>query len=205
MAVAFTRLLLNPEPKCPVSVLPVCIQEVLEKSNVVAVGGLFFRGARVTDFRELYQKYAPDVFRYALYLSGERAEAEDITSETFVRAWTAPEPIKTATVKGYLLTIARNLFLQGLRKKGRSAELDENLRDPQPSPYVQAEQKSEFRAVFLRLQKLSEVDRSALLMRALEDMPYEEIASSLGISLAAAKVKVHRARLALANLRDAKS
>ena len=43
----------------------------------------------MTDFTELYKKYAPDVFRFAMYLSGNRSEAEDITSETFVRAWTA--------------------------------------------------------------------------------------------------------------------
>ena len=66
----------------------------------------------MTDFTELYKKYAPDVFRFAMYLSGNRGEAEDIVSETFVRVWTAPEPIAMATVKGYLLTIARNLFLQ---------------------------------------------------------------------------------------------
>ena len=44
----------------------------------------------MTDFSSLYKKYAPDVYRFALYLSGERGDAEDITSETFVRAWTAP-------------------------------------------------------------------------------------------------------------------
>jgi len=65
------------------------------------------------DFHALYVRYSPDVFRFALYLSGDRHDAEDITSETFVRAWTAPGPIRAATVKGYLLTIARNLFLAG--------------------------------------------------------------------------------------------
>jgi len=77
------------------------------------------------DFSALYRKYAPDVYRFALYLSSERAEAEDLTSETFVRAWTSPEPIEMATVKGYLFTIARNLFLQGLRKKSRHVALNE--------------------------------------------------------------------------------
>lgn len=71
----------------------------------------------MTGFAELYEKYAPDVYRFSLYLSGQRAEAEDITSETFVRAWASAEPIRTATVRGYLFTIARNLFLQGIRKK----------------------------------------------------------------------------------------
>src|SRR5208283_4084197 len=153
------------------------------------------------DFSSLYKKYAPDVYRFALYLSSERGEAEDITSETFVRAWTSPEPIRVATVKGYLFTIARNLYLQGLRKKSRHVALDEDLRDPQASPYAQAEQKEELRAVLAELQKLPEIDRAALLMRAFDEMPYEEIARAVGISLAAVKVKIHRARLELAEIR----
>jgi RNA polymerase sigma-70 factor, ECF subfamily len=157
----------------------------------------------MTDFGALYKKYAPDVYHFALYLSGERGNAEDITSETFVRAWTSPEPIRMATVKGYLFTIARNLFLQGLRKTSRHSVLDDDLRDPQASPYTQAEKKEELDAVLAELQKLPEIDRAALLMRAFDEMPYEEIAQSLGISLAAVKVKIHRARLALAGVRNA--
>ncbi len=84
----------------------------------------------MSDFAEMYSRYAPDVYRFALYLSGNRHEAEDITSETFVRAWTASVTIRTATAKGYLLTIARNLFLEGLRRKSRHVALDEQLRDP---------------------------------------------------------------------------
>src|SRR5579864_8331129 len=101
----------------------------------------------MTDFSSLYRKYAPDVYRFALYLSNERGEAEDITSETFVRAWTSPEPIQMATVKGYLFTIARNLFLQGLRKRSRNVALDEDLRDFRASPYAQAEQKEKLDSV----------------------------------------------------------
>ncbi len=155
----------------------------------------------MTDFDALYKKYAPDVYHFALYLSGERGEAEDITSETFVRAWTSPEPIRAATVRGYLFTIARNLFLQGLRKKSRHVALDDDLRDPQASPYAQAEHKAKLQAVLVELQKLPEVDRAALLMRAFDEMPYEEIARAVGVSLAAVKVKIHRARLALADIR----
>ena len=48
------------------------------------------------------------------------------------------------------------------------------------------------------LARLPEIDRAAVLMRADEGVPYEEIAAALGISTVAAKVKVHRARLKLA-------
>jgi len=165
------------------------------------VDGELYEEVLMTDFSTLYKNYAPDVFRFALYLSGDRSQAEDITSETFVRVWTSPEPVRVATVKGYLFTIARNLFLHGLRRKSRQVQLDRELPDTQASPYVQAEQKEEFRAMLAGLQELPEVDRAALLMRSVDGMPYEEIARALRISLASAKVKIHRARLVLAGIR----
>lgn len=151
----------------------------------------------MSDFSELYRRYAPDVFRFALYLTGNRGDAEDITSETFVRLWASSEPIRSQTVKGYLCTIARNLFLQGMRRQSRRVELSEELPDKAAGPQERAEQRDELERVIACLQKLPELDRAALLMRALEDLPYEEIALALGISVASAKVKVHRARLAL--------
>jgi RNA polymerase sigma-70 factor (ECF subfamily) len=158
----------------------------------------------VIDFNVLYEKYAPDVFRFAMYMSGDRGEAEDITSETFVRVWTAPEPVDIATVKGYLLTIARNLFLQGLRKKSRNVPLDESIRDPHPGPDMEAEKRARYSAVMNGLQQLPEIDRAALLMSSIEGMPYEEIARALRISLSAVKMKIHRARLALSRREESR-
>jgi RNA polymerase sigma-70 factor, ECF subfamily len=155
----------------------------------------------MTDVTALYEKYAPSVFRFALYLSGDRALAEDLTSETFVRVWTSAVPIRMATVKGYLFTIARHLYLQGLRKQTRHVVLEDDLPDSGASPYDQAAAKDEFSRVRKRLMQLPEVDRTALLMRAFDEMPYEEIAHVLGISLASVKVKIHRARVALGRIR----
>jgi RNA polymerase sigma-70 factor (ECF subfamily) len=154
----------------------------------------------MTDFTALYKTYAPEVFRFALYLSGNKSEAEDITSETFVRVWAAPAAIEMKTVKGYLFTITRNLFLQGLRRSSRHVALSPELPDSQPGLQMQTEQRAELQAVLLRLQKLPEIDRAALLLRTMQELPYEEIARMLGISLASAKVKVHRARLSLASI-----
>jgi RNA polymerase sigma-70 factor (ECF subfamily) len=149
------------------------------------------------DFSELYQKYAWDVFRFALYLSGNSGDADDITSETFVRAFAASDRIESATVKAYLFTIARNLFLMGVRGAARRTALHEGLRDGAPSAYSRVEQKAELAAVLAKLQTLPEVDRAALLLRTLDERPYEEIAQVLHISVVAARVKVHRARAAL--------
>jgi len=151
------------------------------------------------DFDALYARYARDVFRFATYLCGNRSDAEDITAETFVRAWTAPERIEAVTVKGYLFTIARNL--KGIRRTSRHTDLREDLPDPSPGHPSRLEQQAELDAVLARLQTLPEVDRAALLMRALDGLPYQEIAIALGISLSSAKVKVHRTRAVLMKLR----
>jgi RNA polymerase sigma-70 factor (ECF subfamily) len=153
------------------------------------------------DFTSLYEGFAADVFRFALYLSGNRHDAEDITSETFVRAWTSHESIRTETVKGYLFTIARNLFLKQLRAASRHAPLDENLRDARPSAFDLVQQRAEAAAVLQAMQKLPDVDRAALVMRTFDELPYREIARVLEITETAAKVKVHRARATLMNLR----
>jgi len=152
----------------------------------------------MTEFSALYRKHAPDVFRFALYLSGNRSEAEDITSETFVRAWTTSAHVEMATARGYLFTIARNLYLKERRRAGRHQELDIAMPDAAPGPDDRARDRARLDAVLERLQRLPEPSRAALLMRAIEEASYEEIGRALGISVAAAKVKVHRARLALA-------
>src|SRR5262245_4928775 len=113
----------------------------------------------MTDLAALYIRYAPHVFRFAFYLSGDRDLAEDITSETFVRAWTAPEPIRAATVKGYLFTIARNLYLQGLRRERRQVPFPDDLRDPGAGPLAPLEQRSELEAALAGVEKLAEIDR----------------------------------------------
>jgi RNA polymerase sigma-70 factor, ECF subfamily len=152
------------------------------------------------DIEALYQRYAGDVFRFALYLSGNRAEAEDIASETFVRVWKSGNDLRPPTVKAYLFAIARNLYVQDRRRQWRRSELSDALADQGPGPHAEAAARVELAAVLKALQSLPEVDRAALLMRAQDQMPYEEIAATLGLSLPAARVKVHRARVRLATL-----
>ena len=69
------------------------------------------------DFATLYDEYARDVRRFALFLSGDAMVADDITSETFIRAWGAKYRFDLASVRGYLFAIARNLHLHLLRRE----------------------------------------------------------------------------------------
>ena len=157
----------------------------------------------MTDIESLYQRYAPDVRRFVLFLSGDPVMADEITSDVFVSAWLARERIRQPTVKGYLFAIARNLYRDLRRRHERLAELDEQMTDQRIGAQAHMEQTAEVRAVLEALQQLSELDRTALLMRALDEMPYEEIAETLGLPTATVRVKVHRARLKLMQTRQA--
>ncbi|MBK8597854.1 MAG: sigma-70 family RNA polymerase sigma factor [Holophagales bacterium] len=155
----------------------------------------------MTGFEELYALHAPAVYRFALSLSGNRATAEDITSETFVRVWSARDRLELTSVIGYLVTITRHLYLEQLRRERRHSELAHDPEDAAPGPEEHAAGRSELDAVLADLQSLAEPDRAALLMRAQDQIAYEEIAAALKITVGAAKVKVHRARRRLAELR----
>ena len=152
------------------------------------------------DFHSVYARHAPDVYRFALYLSGDAALADDITQEAFVRAWVMPGEVRGGTVKAYLFMIARNLYRAELQRAARRVALVDGLPDRQPGPDAVANGRQELAAVLHALQTLPEVDRAALLMHAQDEMPYAEIAETLGISVVAAKVKVHRARIKLKKL-----
>jgi RNA polymerase sigma-70 factor (ECF subfamily) len=155
----------------------------------------------VASFTEFYRRHSADVFRFALFLCRNRADADDITSETFVRAWVGADRIRADTVKQYLFTIARNLHIQTAAKRGRETDLGDWVSDTSPDPHLQAERRSDIAAVRERLLLMPETDRAAFLMRVVDGLPYEEISRALSISLSSAKVKVHRARLSLAELR----
>lgn len=157
----------------------------------------------MTDFEALYSHYCRDIYRFALYLCGNHAEAEDITSETFVRAWNATGRIRAATAKSYLFAIARNHYLESLRRGARRAQLDEMMPDSRANSCMDAERRMEVNRVLEVLQQMPEIDRTVLLLRVQEEWSYQEIADAVRLSLPAVKVKIHRARLKLAQWRTA--
>jgi RNA polymerase sigma-70 factor (ECF subfamily) len=151
----------------------------------------------IIDFSSVYERYAPDVYRFALYLCGDAALADDIAAETFVRAWVTPVEIRAVTLKAYLFAIARNLYRASLEQQARQADWPVDQPDPAPGPEASAGARLELSAAWQALRALPEIDRAVLLMHVQDDMSYAEIAAVLDLSVAAVKVKVHRSRLKL--------
>ncbi len=155
-------------------------------------------------FEELYVAYSPDVYRFATWLSGNTNDAEDITAETFTRAWMNFAIIRTETLKAYLFTVARNIYLESLRKRQDHDTLDDFHPDPHPTIEKSLETQGELDQIRATLLTLPEIDRSAFVMRVQYDLSYAEIARVLQISEGAVKVKVHRVRKLLFDVRSKK-
>ncbi len=149
-------------------------------------------------FHEIYERHSKDVYRYAFWLSGDGDDAQDITAETFARAWAGRDEIRTATVKAYLFAIARNIYLKGRRHANRQTDLSADQSDGKPAPEQVVESKLALQQAIRMIQSLPEVDRAAFLLRVQHELPYDEIARVLQLPLTTVKVKVHRARLKLA-------
>jgi RNA polymerase sigma-70 factor (ECF subfamily) len=147
------------------------------------------------EFRDLYERHYSAVYTLALFLTGDSNRAEDLTADTFVRAWTARDRLRVQTVPAYLLTIARNLHRDQYRRhKARFVELDDATPDARPGVEFVAEQASNVRALRKGFARIAPGDRRALLLYSIRDMSYAEIASALGISVAAVKSRISRAR-----------
>jgi RNA polymerase sigma-70 factor, ECF subfamily len=157
-------------------------------------------------FTELYEKYSGDVHRFALFLSGNKALADDLTAETFARAFAGRDYLRFDTVKSYLLAITRNVYRDLGRRRWRDAPLEqaEGRADPAPGLETAAGDRERLAQVLDAMRQISVEEREALVLAVDRELPYSEIAAIVGVSVAAVKTRVHRARVRLRALLDAK-
>lgn len=105
-------------------------------------------------FHEIYERHSKDVYRYAFWLSGDSEDAQDITAETFARAWAGRDEIRTATVKAYLFAIARNIYLKARRHVNRQTDLPLDQSDGSPAPEQVVESKLALQQAISMIQAL---------------------------------------------------
>jgi RNA polymerase sigma factor (sigma-70 family) len=159
----------------------------------------FFRAATSSAFDKLYERHVASVYRYAFAVVGNRADAEDITQQTFLNAYRAmAQGTKPRKAENWLLTIAHNEVRRHFRdnkKKSHEVEFDEELALPAPEP-----ERSEpgVADVLRALRELVPAQRSALVMREFEGRSYKEIAQIMGLSDRALEALIFRARRSLA-------
>jgi RNA polymerase sigma-70 factor, ECF subfamily len=166
------------------------------------------------DFTTFMRKYQDMVFTTSARLVRNDAQAEDISQEVFIKAHEHFEMLATSpSAGGWLKTVATNLslnHLQRYRKRwkffsefgGDKGEGDApEVEFAAPDTFFEGVESDERRAwVEEALQKLPDHQRVPLVLYHFDDLPYDEIARRLGVSLAKVKTDILRARAALAKI-----
>lgn len=160
-------------------------------------------------FEAFLHRHQDRVFSTALRLLANRAEAEDVTQEVFLKAYARFEELRESpTAGGWLRTVATNLCLNHLTRyrsrwsffselfhRGETEEDETPVEFAAPDVLDEALEASDRRVLVEQaLQRLPEAQRVALVLYHLEGQTYEDIAAKLGISLGKVKTDIFRGR-----------
>lgn len=164
------------------------------------------------DFRTFMRNYQDMVFSTSLRLLADAGAAEDISQEVFLRAHARWDELSASpTAGGWLRTVATNLSLNHLRRYRSRWRFFSELRSPteesdgpevqfpaEETLFAELGQSERHARLQAELERLPEHQRVPLVLHHFEDLPYDEIARRLGVSLAKLKTDIHRGRAALA-------
>ena len=162
-------------------------------SELVAVAAARSAGARAA-FDELVRRHKDRIHRYTLHLLGGPGLADDTTQETFVRAWMSLSHLSNRERFGpWLRTIATRAAFNLRRARSTRSRYEERAEDPvrPPDPHALAQTDQ---LVLHALDRIPYAFREILVLRHVEDLSLEEIASTLQIGESAAKMRLKRAR-----------
>ena len=156
--------------------------------------------------KDIFEKDYQRIFRYIMSMVRDTVEAEDLTQETFLRAYHRRDSLREAGAQtAWLYRIATHVCLDRLRQYARRApresetDLDEvDVAEPdRPSLQQTLEQDDMSECVQGYLNHLSDSYRAVILLYDMHELSAPEIAQLLGQSLATVKIRLHRARLKL--------
>jgi len=156
-------------------------------------------------FIKLYERHRAAIFRFSYRLSGSVEAAEDITHDCFLSLIKKPHNFlpDRGTLRTYLFSAARNLWLKQLRNSGRESAMDEFPEDQfiaagrEPLRQLLDDELSV--KVQEAVSSLPPLQREALILFEYEGLALNEIASMVGTDVGAVKSRLHRARERLRN------
>lgn len=140
-----------------------------------------------------------ELFRLALRITLNRAEAEDIVQDTLIKVWNRREEWNAIdSIEAFSLTVCRNLSLDRIRKKGNDNDSLEDVKAAESlassNPQDRMIQTDKVRLIRQIVDGLPEKQRSCMQLRDFEGKTYKEIAGVLDISEEQVKVNIFRAR-----------
>lgn len=146
--------------------------------------------------RELYDRHVERVFRLAYRMSGDATQAEDLTQDTFIRAFDRLADFRgDGPFGGWLHRVATSVILSALQQRKRRQGV-ESLRDELPErPAAGGERDPDLRRRLHRaIDGLDDNHRLVFVMHDMEGYTHHEIASAMGTPVGTAKARLSRAR-----------
>jgi len=160
-------------------------------------------------FNQLVFTYQDLAYQHAWTMFNDRYLAEDVTQESFIKAFQAMGQFRGGSFRAWLLRIVTNTSYDLLRRsqrhpvqplipedeEGDEIESPAWLADPSPSVQATVEQNEETEHIFRMLDELPEVYRTVLTLVDLHELDYSEAAQALNVPLGTVKSRLVRARL----------
>jgi RNA polymerase sigma-70 factor (ECF subfamily) len=166
------------------------------------------QGGDADAFGEIYERYAPRVYRYLYAHLGNRLDAEDLTAEVFLRVWRKLPNFQEQGVPflAFLFRVARNALIDHYRRVNKPNQEvsieDIVLTDREPGPGEMVMTLLDHQQLRQTLMQMREEYRTVLVLRFLSELTPDETAQVMGRSSGSVRVLQHRALAALRNILD---
>ena len=147
-------------------------------------------------FSAIVRAYHLPIFNYVLRSVGDREHAEDLTQDVFLRVWRAlPKYAFRAKLSTWIFQVAKNVVLDDIRSRKNRVEPVELVPELAPAaPEPPIEQADVIRALWVAVEQLSVDLKTALVLRDVIGLSYNEIAATLDVPLATVKWRIYSAR-----------
>ena len=147
---------------------------------------------------KLFDAYYMKVFSYAMTLTRDRTQAEEITQDTFFRAFATKHRFRGESDEGtWLCAIAKNFFLDKRRRRSRHKTISEDIPDPGKNVEKIVEDRDSSFQIHLMLHQLEEPYREVFMLRVFGELSFREIGIIFKKTENWARVTYYRARMKL--------
>ncbi|RUT78814.1 RNA polymerase sigma factor [Ancylomarina longa] len=145
----------------------------------------------LAQYNRVVSLYADAVFRFILKNLKNEDKAKDVVQDSFEKLWRNKDQINPDKVKSYLFTTAYHTMIDMIRKEKRIEDFDR----VEECDYSHVDQYCDIKEILnIALDRLSEIQRSVILLRDYEGYTYQEIAKITDLSESQVKVYIYRAR-----------
>ncbi len=146
------------------------------------------------EYNNAVDEYADNLYRFVLKNCRDEALAKDVVQDAFEKLWIKLDTVEGEKVKSYLFTTGYHTLLDSLKKEKRMTTLDQQEHDR----HSHTDQYTGMAEVLQdALERLSEIQRTVIMLRDYEGYSYEEIGEITGLTASQVKVYIYRGRICL--------